>query len=72
MTPDVHNLVDYKFGFVHDTMRQIAQRDGYSYVDLLPAMRGRPAESFFAMPGDPHPNARGHELMADAIFPVIR
>ena len=72
MTPDVHNLVDYKFGFVHDMMREIAQVDGYTYVDLLPAMRGRPAESLFAMPGDPHPNALGHELMADAIFPVIR
>jgi lysophospholipase L1-like esterase len=72
MTPDVHNLVDYKFGFVHDTMRRIAQADGYTYVDLLPAMRGRPPEDLFAMPGDPHPNALGHQLMADAIFPVIK
>jgi lysophospholipase L1-like esterase len=71
MTPDVHNLVDYKFGFVHDTMREIARRTGYAYVDLLPAMMGRPAEEMFAMPGDPHPNALGHQLMADAIFPVI-
>jgi lysophospholipase L1-like esterase len=71
MTPDVHNLVDYKFGFVHDTMREIAKHAGYTYIDLLPAMMGRPPEELFAMPGDPHPNARGHELMADAIFPVI-
>ncbi|HEV3218039.1 MAG TPA: SGNH/GDSL hydrolase family protein [Vicinamibacterales bacterium] len=71
MTPDVHNLVDYKFGFVHDTMREIAQRAGYTYIDLLPAMMGRPAEGMFAMPGDPHPNALGHQLMADAIFPVL-
>jgi GDSL-like Lipase/Acylhydrolase family len=72
MTPDVHNLVDYKFGFVHDTMRQIAQADGYTYVDLLPAMQGRPPEELFAMPGDPHPNALGHQLMADAILQVIK
>jgi lysophospholipase L1-like esterase len=72
MTPDVHNVVDYKLGFVHDTMRQVAAANGYTYVDLLPAMRGRPPEELFAMPGDPHPNALGHELMADAIFPVIR
>ena len=71
MTPDVHNLIDYKFGFIHDTMRQIAQTDGFIYVDLLPAMRGRQPEELFAMPGDPHPNALGHQLMADAIFPVI-
>ena len=71
MTPDVHNLVDYKFGFVHDTMKAVAQADGYTYVDLLPVMQGRPPEELFAMPGDPHPNALGHQLMADALFPVL-
>jgi hypothetical protein len=71
MTPDVHNLTDYKFTFAHDAMRRIAEADGYTYVDLLPAMRGRPAETLFAMPGDPHPNALGHQLMADAILPVL-
>jgi len=71
MTPDVHNLVDYKFGFVHDIMRKIAEGDGYAYVDLLPAMLGHPPEQLWAMPGDPHPNGFGHELMANAIFPVL-
>ena len=71
MTPDVHNLIDYKFRFVHDTMRTIAQEDGYTYVDLLPALSGRPADELFAMPGDPHPNARGHRLMAEALAPAI-
>jgi lysophospholipase L1-like esterase len=71
MTPDVHNLVDYKFGFVHDTMRGVAEGLGYGYVDLLPAMLGRKPEEMFAMPGDPHPNALGHELMAQAIYPVV-
>ena len=28
-------------------------------------------EELFAMPGDPHPNALGHRLMADAMFPVV-
>ena len=72
MVPDVHNLVDYKFDFVHDTMRQIAEADGYTYIDLLPAMRGRSPQDLFAMPGDPHPNALGHELMAEAMFPAIK
>ncbi len=71
MVPDVHNLVDYKFGFVHDIMRRIAQEDGYTYIDLLPAFQGRPPDQLWAMPGDPHPNGFGHKLMADAIFPVI-
>ena len=71
MTPDVHNLIDYQFGFVHSTMRRIAEADGYTYIDLLPAMQGRPPQELFAMPGDPHPNALGHKLMAETIFPVV-
>ncbi len=71
MTPDVHNLIDYKFGYIHDILREIAENDGYTYIDLLPALRGKPPQELFAMPGDPHPNALGHRLMAEAIFPVI-
>ena len=71
MTPDVHNLVDYKFGFVHEQMRGVAEGLGYTFIDLLPVMQGRRPEDLFAMPGDPHPNALGHQLMADAIFPVL-
>jgi hypothetical protein len=71
MTPDIHNLVDYKLGFVHETMRKIAEANGYAYIDLLPPMLGRSPRDLFAMPGDPHPNALGHKLMAEAIFPVV-
>jgi lysophospholipase L1-like esterase len=71
MMPDVHNLVDYKFGFVHDLMQKIAADDGYKYVDLLPGMLGYPPEKLWAMAGDPHPNGFGHELMAKAIQPVL-
>ena len=71
MTPDVHNLVDYKLAFVHDIMQQVASELGYTYIDLLPAMRGRKPEELFAMPGDPHPNALGHKLMAEALLPVV-
>ena len=71
MTPDIHNLVNYQFGFVHETMRDVAAREGYVFVDLLPALQGRPPEELFAMPGDPHPNALGHRLMAGALAPVL-
>jgi lysophospholipase L1-like esterase len=71
MVPDIHNLVDYKLGFIDEMMQKVAQEDGYTYVDLLPALVGRPPEELYAMPGDPHPNALGHKLMAQAILPVI-
>jgi lysophospholipase L1-like esterase len=71
MVPDVHNLIDYKFNFVHELMRNLAREDGYTFIDLLPALQGRPPAELWAMPGDPHPNALGHRLMADALFPVL-
>ena len=71
MTPDVHNLKNYQLGRVHETMRGIAERLGYVYVDFLPALRGLPPESIWAMPGDPHPNALGHRRMAEALYPVL-
>lgn len=72
MTPDVHNLKNYEFGFVHEAMRQIASEDGYRYVDLLPPMVGLAPEQLWAMPGDPHPNALGHKLMAEALYPLLK
>lgn len=71
MVPDVHNLIDYKLGFIHEIMRHIALEDGYVFIDLLPALKGRPPEQLWAMPGDPHPNGLGHKLMAEAMFPLL-
>jgi len=72
MTPDVHDLVDYKFGYIHEIMRKIAEEDGYAYVDLLPGMRNLTPAQLWSMPGDPHPNGLGHRLMAEAIFPALK
>jgi len=72
MVPDFHNLVDYKFGFVHKLMEQNAKELGYRFIDLLPAVQGRRPEEIWAMPGDPHPNALGHKIMAETIFPVLQ
>jgi lysophospholipase L1-like esterase len=72
MTPDVHDLANYRFGFIHDRMKAIASEDGMTYVDFLPALGKRPPEEVWAMPGDPHPNALAQGLMADALLPVLR
>src|SRR6185295_14701855 len=71
MVPDVHNLIDYPFGYIHITMKNLAGEMGYRYVDLLPAFGSLSPEEVWAMPGDPHPNARGHKLMADALYPLL-
>jgi len=71
MTPDVHNLSNYPFVSIHKRMRRVAEADGYAFVDLLPAFGKLSPDQVWAMPGDPHPNALGHHLMAEAIFPVL-
>ena len=70
MTPDIHNLANYPFGYIHERMLKIAAADGYAAVDLLPAFGALPPEQVWAMPGDPHPNALGHRLMAEAVYPA--
>jgi lysophospholipase L1-like esterase len=71
MVPDVHNLDNYPLGFVHEVFAAAARKNGFAYVDLLPAFEGLTPAEVWAMPGDPHPNARGHALMAEAIYPVL-
>ena len=71
MVPDIHNLQNYPFGFAHAAMAQVARDFGYRYLDLKPAFGKLPPERIWAMPGDPHPNALGHEIMAEAIYPLL-
>jgi lysophospholipase L1-like esterase len=71
MVPDLHNLADYPLGFVHDIFAQTARENGFAYVDLLPALQRVRPEEIWAMPGDAHPGARGHAVMAGAIYPVL-
>jgi lysophospholipase L1-like esterase len=71
MVPDIHNLQNYPFGFAHAAMAQVARDFGYRYLDLLPAFGKLAPERIWAMPGDPHPNALGHEIMAEAIYPLL-
>ncbi|MBR0781100.1 SGNH/GDSL hydrolase family protein [Bradyrhizobium iriomotense] len=71
MVPDIHNLDHYPLQFVHAIFSKTARDNGFAYVDLLPALNGIASSDIWAMPGDPHPNARGHALMADAIYPVL-
>ncbi len=71
VVPDVHNLENYPFTDIHARMKTVAEGLGYRFVDLLPAFGNLTPKDVWAMPGDPHPNALGHKLMADALFPVL-
>lgn len=72
MTPDVHDLVDYKFHFIHDLIKQLAAEEGYVFIDLLPSMESMTPEELWSMPGDPHPNGLGHRRMSETVYPVLK
>jgi lysophospholipase L1-like esterase len=71
MTPDIHNLMDYPFNFIHNAISKLSRDLGFIYIDLLPAFAGGKAKDFWSMPGDPHPNGIAHKLMAETLFPVL-
>ena len=69
--PDVHNLTDYPFQFIHNIMNDISKQFNFKFLDLYPAFFGISAKDIWAMPGDPHPNSLGHKIMADEIYPLL-
>ena len=72
MVPDVHNLTNYPYTFVHDDLKSVATQYHYHYIDLYPALEGMGPAEIWNMPGDPHPNAEGHRRMAEALYPVLK
>lgn len=69
MMPEVHDLQDYKYDFIHDEMKSIAQDLNYTYVDALASMQSvQDTQSLWAMPGDPHPNAKAHAIFASTLY----
>ncbi len=71
VTPDVHNLINYPFTFIHKQMEIISRDLGYEFVDLYPSLKGLKPEEVWSMPGDPHPNGYGHRKMAETIVPIL-
>lgn len=72
ITPDVHQLTNYPFRYIHERMAQVAAERGFTFIDLYRPFEHEDPAQIWAMPGDPHPNARGHRLMADALYPVLK
>ena len=71
MIPDINNLIDYKYDYIHEMIAEVAKANNYNFIDTLPKFRGLSFESLYAMPGDPHPNAKGHKIIAETVFPVL-
>lgn len=72
MQPELHDLRDYKYTYVHSTMKKMADKYSYKFIDLLEGFKGMDQKDIWVMPTDPHPNALGHKIMADLIYSKIR
>lgn len=71
MTPEIHQMDPYPFHFVDDKMSQVARSLGWEFVNLYEPLRTVSTKDLWAMPGDPHINARGHRLMAETLKPYL-
>lgn len=73
MTPDIHSMNPYKYNYIHEIMKKESLKRGFAYVDLLQSFEEiSDSKDIFAMPGDPHPNATGHKLMAEQIYEYLK
>jgi lysophospholipase L1-like esterase len=72
MIPDIHVLKPYPFDFIHDKVKTLALESGFLYLDFLDSFKSADPHGLWAMPGDPHPNAFGHELMAKQLYDFLK
>jgi lysophospholipase L1-like esterase len=66
--PELHQLDPYPLQSITDLVQQAARDNGADFVDVLPALKAEPPLQLWVSPTDPHPNARAHALIADALF----
>jgi lysophospholipase L1-like esterase len=66
--PELHQLDPYPLQSITELVQQAARDNGADFVDVLPALKAEPPLQLWVSPTDPHPNARAHALIADALF----
>jgi len=72
MTPDIHSMDPYKFTYIHEIIKDESLSRNFEFIDLLESFSEvADTKDIFAMPGDPHPNNIGHQLMAEEIYKYL-
>lgn len=66
--PDIHNLVSYELGFIHEKMISFSKEIGLNSLDLLPFFINKSKKDLWNKYNDPHPNENGHQIIATAIL----
>ncbi len=66
--PLLYDFEKYPFAEVHAKTRNLCQKEGIPFLDLLPAFSLRQDRELWAHPMDHHPNELGHRIAADQLF----
>ena len=69
--PVLTNLERYPYDSVEADIARFAGDHGIPFFSLTPAFRNRRGADLWIGPGDQHPNARGHSIVADALYPYL-
>ncbi len=70
--PFMYRLDDgYPFREFHDMVSRYCMEHGIEVLDLLPAFLGKTDTDLWVHPSDQHPNEIGHQIAADALYPVV-
>ena len=72
MIPDIHQLQNYPFKFVHKKMQNLSIKRGWLYVDFLENLGMYEGPELWTIPGDPHPNGIAHRLMARQLSSMFK
>jgi lysophospholipase L1-like esterase len=71
--PELHEPNEhYPFLRVHALVKGVLEHEGVPVLDVLDAFAGVDPQSVWVSPGDAHPNARGHAIIANAIYQAMR
>jgi lysophospholipase L1-like esterase len=70
--PELHDVRNYRLGRITGLIRAAAEAEGAGFIDLLPAVAHEDPAGLWVTPGDVHPNARGNQLFAEALFTALR
>jgi lysophospholipase L1-like esterase len=70
--PELSNLNQrYPFTWVHQRVTTMCEAQGIKTIDLLPSFLGQDGPRLWVHPRNRHPNARGHEIIADATLESV-
>jgi hypothetical protein len=70
--PALYDLNDYPFQPIEDAIFDFAHKKHMPVTSLTSGFLGKDEHTLWVGPGDQHPNARGHEIAADTLYPYLK